>query len=260
MKAALLAQLRERAARAPDAARRALAIGAHVVGSIETPLAAALLDARLPVRDDGRLVIDDTDADAALERIAHWLHDHGHAGRRRDELLPVNDEQHRTLARVERGVVRPLGIATYAVHMVGFADDGRQWLQQRAFDKATDPGLWDTLMGGLIAAGETVAGALERETWEEAGLRIGDLDPIREAGIVTVRRPVAHSGTGGYMVEHIHAMHCRVPSHLTPVNRDGEVLRFERFDSAEIEHRIALEQVTLEAALVMARVNEAGGA
>ena len=44
-------------------------------------------------------------------------------------------------ARVERGVVRVLGITTYAVHLVGSRRDGAVWVQQRAFDKATDPGL-----------------------------------------------------------------------------------------------------------------------
>jgi len=26
------------------------------------------------------------------------------------------------------------------------------WVQQRALDKANDPGLWDTLMGGMVSA------------------------------------------------------------------------------------------------------------
>ena len=37
----------------------------------------------------------------------------------RDEQLAVTDAQGRTLGTVERAVVRPLGITTFAVHLVG---------------------------------------------------------------------------------------------------------------------------------------------
>jgi len=247
--------LRGAAALAPAAPRRALVIAGASVGSIESTLAAQLLAAPLPLRatDDGTLEVEGP-ADASLALLARWLHDHGHAARWRDELLPVCDTNQHALARVERAVVRPLGIATHAVHLVGWAGDdagGRQWLQQRALDKATDPGLWDTMVGGLMAAGESAGQALERECWEEAGLRVADLAALQRAGVVTVRRPVQGSGTGGYMVEHIQALHCRVPRGAEPRNRDGEVERFERVAGSEVDARIAAGTVTLEAALVI---------
>ena len=68
--------------------------------------------------------------------------------------------------------MRPLGITTHAVHLVGWTPDGAVWVQQRAHDKATDPGLWDTTMGGLVTAGESIAATLMRETEEEAGLAV----------------------------------------------------------------------------------------
>ena len=72
---------------------------------------------------------------------------------------------------MERAVVRPLGITTFAVHLLA-SPDGRHWVQQRSLTKPNDPGLWDTLMGGMIPASDSMAQALERETWEEAGLRL----------------------------------------------------------------------------------------
>ena len=83
-------------------------------------------------------------------------------------MLGLSFLMHKTIGQVERGAVRPLGIATQAVHLVGHAADGRIWVQQRALNKANDPGLWDTLMGGMVSAADTVATALVRETWEEA--------------------------------------------------------------------------------------------
>ncbi|MEO5771418.1 MAG: NUDIX domain-containing protein [Burkholderiaceae bacterium] len=245
----------------PTAPRRPLLIVGAAVGSIESVLAVQMLAAALPLRNqvDGSVEVI-APADDALAQIARWLRDNDHAGRWRDEALPVCDEAGRCVARVERAVVRPLGIATHAVHLVGWADEDsqHQWLQQRAFDKATDPGLWDTMVGGLIGVDESVEEALARECGEEAGLRVTDLHALQPAGLVTVRRPVngSGSGTGGYMVEHIHALHCVVPACLAPVNRDGEVARFECIDATEADSRIATRRMTLEAALVIARCRE----
>jgi 8-oxo-dGTP pyrophosphatase MutT (NUDIX family) len=253
--------LQAAASLAPAAPRRSLIVAGSDVGSIDSGLAELLLGAGLPLRESvGGAITVDGAADASLALVAHWLHDHGHAGRWRDELLPVCDDSQRCIARVERAAVRPLGIATHAVHLVGWAEgaaEGSQWLQQRAFDKATDAGLWDTMVGGLMAAGESAGQALERECWEEAGLHVADLGTVRHAGLVTVRRPVQDSGTGGYMVEHIRAVHCTVARGLVPCNRDGEVERFECVRASEVDARIAAGAVTLEAALVIERCRAA---
>ena len=42
-------------------------------------------------------------------------------------------------------------------------------LTDTAIRKANDSGLWDTVMGGMVAAGETVESTLARETWEDYG-------------------------------------------------------------------------------------------
>jgi len=249
--------LRAAASLAPAAPRRTLVVAGTDVGSIDSMLAERLLGAGLPLRvsDDGAIAVDGP-ADTSLALVAQWLHEHGHAGRWRNELLPVCGANQRCIARIERAVVRPLGIATHAVHLVGWAEgasERSQWLQQRAFDKATDAGLWDTMVGGLMAADESAAQALERECWEEAGLHVADLGAVQHAGLVTVRRPVQDSGTGGYMVEHIRAMHCMVAKSLVPLNRDGEVERFECLSPIEVDARIAAGAVTLEAALVIER-------
>lgn len=252
MNAAWLDALHARAQQAPLRPRLPLRLAAPgaVVGSIEPDLAQQLAAAGLPLRLQDDLVHVDDEPNASLERIARWLHERQLAGRWRDELLAVSDDTGTVHAAIERAAVRPLGITTVAVHLSGRAPDGRWWLQQRALDKATDPGLWDTLVGGLVAGEEGLVETLERETWEEAGLRIADLAGVAPRGELWVRRPVRE----GYMVERMVVYEAVVPATLAPENQDGEVLRFECVDEAVLRERLAADAFTLEAALVLTRL------
>ena len=245
-------RLAGRAAQPPALPRRTLRLDgvASPVGSVERSLGDRLRAAGLPMHltdDDSEFVSGAPNE--ALAEIARWLTAHGLGARWRDELLPVCDEGGVRHAVVERAAVRPLGIATHAVHLIGLTPDGKVWVQQRAFDKATDPGQWDTLVGGLVAAQEhDNSGALERETWVEAGLRIGDLGPLRAVDPLTIRRPV----TEGYMVEHIQVFEAVVPAGVTPANQDGEVAAFECLQPGELAARLASGLFTLEASLMLA--------
>ena len=235
----------------PAVPRAPLWLDGHAVGSIEPALAARLVDAGLPLAasDDGLGWRIAGPADASLATIAHWLHEQGLSARWRDERLAVTSANGSALAAVERAVVRVLGITTRAVHLVGFAPDGRVWVQQRAFDKAVDPGLWDTLMGGQVSAGESIEETLERETQEEAGLAIADLVDVRHTDRITVRRPVAR----GYVIEHVEVFEATVPAQLVPANQDGEVERFECLTIAALLERLAAGEFSLEATLILDR-------
>lgn len=245
-----LQRLRARAAAAPLQPRVPLYAqrGGAAVGSLEPALAQCLADARLPIATDRDGWCVEGALDPALEAIARGMADAGLTGRWRDERLAVTDDAGEVLASIERAAVRPLGITTHAVHLVGCDPAGSVWVQQRALDKATDPGLWDTLMGGLISAGESIEETLERETWEEAGLRIGQLRRLSPFGRITIRRPVRE----GYMIEHIHMFRAVVPQSVQPVNQDGEVQRFECLARAPLLARLQADAFTLEAALILA--------
>lgn len=239
--------------RAPLCLANADRAGAVVVGSIESALARRLADAGLAMRRAGdvwQIEVPATAAvDPALAALARWLHSNGQAAAWRGELLPVVDAAGDTVGAIERAAVRPLGIATHAVHLVVHDPRGHVWVQQRAFDKATDPGLWDTTVGGLMAVGESVAQTLERESWEEAGLRIVELTSVTAPGRITVRRPLDK----GYMVEHIEMFEAVAPEGLAPLNQDGEVERFECVDRAALVERLHADAFTLEAAMILAR-------
>jgi 8-oxo-dGTP pyrophosphatase MutT (NUDIX family) len=243
--------LRTSADQPPSAPRDPLHLEIHdlAVGSIEPALAQRLVAAGLPLaaRTDGWCV-HGADADAALADVATWLHAQGLASVWRGELLSVNDHGGAPVAMIERAAVRPLGIATHAVHLVGRAEQGGGiWVQQRAHDKATDPGLWDTLMGGLVAVGESIEATLDRETWEEAGLHVDTLGKVTARGMLTVRRPVQR----GYMIEHIHVFEAVIPVDCMPQNQDGEVAAFACLSVDELRERLRAGVFTLEAALIL---------
>jgi len=56
------------------------------------------------------------------------------------------------------------------VHLHVFNVYGRLYLQKRSARKDTNPGLWDTSVGGHVNAGEDVAAALIREAREELAI------------------------------------------------------------------------------------------
>jgi 8-oxo-dGTP pyrophosphatase MutT (NUDIX family) len=191
---------------------------------------------------------------ASLQRIAQVLRAAG-AGRVvqhwRDEQLAVCTAHGEQVATVERGVVRPLGIATQAVHLVGCAPDGRVWVQQRSLSKANEPGLWDTLMGGMVSAHDSIESALARETWEEAGLHLVSLSGLRCGGQVELRKPSSDGADAGYVVERVDWYRCTVPDGVQPLNQDGEVAQFELLDLGELARRLERDEFTTEAALIL---------
>ena len=199
------------------------------------------------------LVLGQSDVTTCLNKLSDLLRHAGLAGAWRNEQLAVRDELGTQVGTIERAAVRPLGIATLAVHLVGQTMDGRFWVQQRALNKPNDPGKWDTLMGGMVSSGDTVETALERETWEEAGLRMDDLQNLRYGGRQNNLRP-SGDGANGYMQESIEWFTCTVPDGLTPNNQDGEVAQFALMNEAQLLVAMQRGDFTIEAALITAAV------
>lgn len=193
------------------------------------------------------------DLTSSLNRIAALMRQAGLAGAWRNEQLAVRDQQGLQLGTIERAAVRPLGIRTLAVHLVGRAPDGRFWVQQRAFDKPNDLGLWDTLMGGMVACSDSAESALARETWEEAGLNVSDLQDLSYGGRLSTARPSA-DGAAAYLQEDTDWYCCTVPDALVPESQDGEVEQFRLMTPAQLLAALQRGEFTLEATLILAEV------
>jgi len=235
--------------------------GARRIGSVEPELfARAGLQGGPLVRSfsEGWRLGDD-EPTLVLAGIADTLRATGLAHTWRNEQLAVRGEGGVTVGTVERGVARALGLATDAVHLSALAPDGAVWVQQRAFDKPTDPGKWDTLVGGLVPAGESLADALARETWEEAGLRPAQLQGLCYGGRVLTRRPLPEQAHG-YIVEVLHWSTCTLAEGVAPENQDGEVAGFRRMAPAEVQARLEGDEFTVDAALLLLAAHGAGAA
>lgn len=185
--------------------------------------------------------------DAVLEQAAELLRQANCLRGWRDELLDVMNGDH-ALGVIERAAVRPLGLLTKAVHLNAWTPDGRLWVARRSLSKSTDPGMWDTLVGGLAGSGEDLELALVRECGEEAGLDAPDLarrSPLRT--ILRIHRRLPE----GYQVEDVLTSTCVLASDARPANRDGEVMEIATVDVDTAVHRIIEGEFTLEAALVL---------
>lgn len=241
---------------APDTDRIPFEIDDCVVGSV-TAQDARLLSNQVPgVEFDADslqvLPVCAPDAPAALEAIALALRDANRLPGWRNEHLPVCADDGTQLGRVERACVRVLGIRTFAVHLIGSCheQDGEQllWLQRRAPDKAVDPGMLDTLTGGLIGTEadgmmEALDLGLQREVSEEAGLQPSQYVKPERLQTWRLSTPVP----GGYMIEDCTVYHSRLNPGVQPVNQDGEVSEFMRISHDELLDRIDAGELTYTA-------------
>lgn len=185
--------------------------------------------------------------DAVLARIALTLRDGGCLKGWRDELLDVFGEGRR-LGAIERAAVRPLGLLTKAVHLNAWSPDGRLWVARRASTKSTDPGMWDTLVGGLSGAGEDLDFSLLRESNEEAGLSAENLarrEPLHV--ILRMHRRLPE----GYQVEDVLVSDCILAESTNPQNQDGEVSEIRLVSIAELWSMVEADLFTREAELVI---------
>ncbi|NYT62920.1 DUF4743 domain-containing protein [Alcaligenaceae bacterium] len=184
---------------------------------------------------------------AVLAQLAVSLKDTGCLRGWRNELLDVIGEGRR-LAVIERAAVRPLGLLTKAVHLNAWSPDGRLWVARRALSKSTDPGMWDTLVGGLAGAGETLDVSLLRESNEEAGLSASDIEarsPLRI--ILRMHRRLPE----GYQVEDVLVSDCVLAESVQPKNLDGEVSDIKLVTVDELWSMVEAGEFTREAELVI---------
>ncbi|MGQ7871042.1 NUDIX domain-containing protein [Sunxiuqinia sp. sy24] len=89
-----------------------------------------------------------------------------------EEQLPLVNEQGQVIGKAPRSVCHSgQKLLHPVVHLHVFNQKGAIYLQKRPLNKLVQPGKWDAAVGGHIAFGEDLQTALQREAWEEIGLK-----------------------------------------------------------------------------------------
>jgi 8-oxo-dGTP pyrophosphatase MutT (NUDIX family) len=242
-------------AQARHVARVPFHVGAGLAGSVAVAHLQALRawPGLFAVTAQGvRLEVAPAERDAALALVNAALHGQGLVRGWRDEVFAIVDlGSGAHLAHTERAAARFWGTLTLGAHATGYVADatGRPthlWLARRADDKATDPGLWDNLIGGGVPAGQTPLQALVREAHEEAGLSPSQVAGVNPGRIVRLHRDIPE----GLQREHVYSHDLCLPPGLVPHNVDGEVAGFELLPVREALARAAGPAMTVDAALV----------
>ena len=242
--------------------RLPIEIDQRVIGSVE------LADAQLLAKNIPGVELDDDclvvapmcspDSPAGLNAMAQTLRDHGRARGWRDELLPVTSDDGTLIGSIERACIRALGIRSFAVHCVGLCAQQDQlnneptiWLQRRAADKAVDPGMLDTLAGGLIGMEsptqiEPFRLGMAREIHEEAGLTEAQYESPEHIDTI---RCQADLDEEGYFEEDCVVFRTVLKPGVVPQNLDGEVSEFMRIGHNELITRISAGDLTETASI-----------
>jgi 8-oxo-dGTP pyrophosphatase MutT (NUDIX family) len=190
--------------------------------------------------------------DAALASLHQQLRADGLLLGWRNETFPLFDPTTLApLARIERAAARFWGSLTLGAHANGYVAgaDGRPaalWIARRADDKATDPGLFDNLIGGGVPAGQTAHEALLREGFEEAGLDRSRMATALPGPVLRLHRDVRE----GRQQEWLYTFDLELPAGLVPVNQDGEVAGFTLLPLADALKLASGPAMTVDAALV----------
>ena len=192
---------------------------------------------------------------AALDRVTRALAAEGALTAWRDERYAVAAELGAApWFLLERAAARYFGVQTFAAHVNGLVDDDgtiRMWLARRSATKSIDPGMLDNLVGGGIATGQTIAGTVVKEAWEEAGIGAELASTATLAGSVDIRRVQAD----GLQRETIFVHDLWLPAAFVPANQDGEAVahRLVGLDGAArlIANADGPDVVTVDASLVV---------
>ena len=211
------------------------------------------------VRDNGVTFVAGIDSaearSSALDTATRTLAAEGRLTQWRDERYAVAPAFGATpWFLLERAAARYFGIHTHAAHINGVVrvdSDVRMWLARRSPTKAIDPGMLDNLVGGGIAAGQSVASTVRKESAEEAGISADIADLATPAGTVHICR----DQPDGLQRETIFVHDLWLPGDFRPASQDGEVVGNALVTLPEAVRLIAVDvgadAVTADASLVI---------
>ena len=163
-------------------------------------------------------------------------------------------KRRRCSGTVERGVVRPLGIATHAVHLLGLAPTAGTGCSSAPSTSPTTPACGTRWWAAWCRPTTPLAAALERETWEEAGLRRRSLQrPAPWRPVWSRAAPPGGSGRRATWWSASTGIAASCREGVVPHNQDGEVAQFALHGRRpRYAQRLERDEFTIDAACILA--------
>lgn len=163
----------------------------------------------------------------AIAEIGAELADSGAFGKLQDEYYAVkNAWSEPELFELDRGLVPGFGVRAYGVHVNGFVRTSHGlslWIGTRAMDRKVEPGKRDNMVAGGQPAGLTLMENLAKECDEEARIDLPLALTARLTGAITY----SFNTATGVRDDTMFCFDLEMPPDVTPVNRDGEISRFD---------------------------------
>ena len=147
-----------------------------------------------------------------------------------EEMIDVLDENGvKTGEVVTRKEVHKKGL-WHRIIVVAIIDDNNQILmQQRSYQKDTNPGKWDISVAGHVSAGQTSVEAAIREVEEEVGIHINDKDLQYVFTSKHETRPKED-----YIVKHIHDFYV---ARVNKIDMEHVTLQESEVESAKLVNK-----------------------
>ncbi|MEK8034391.1 DUF4743 domain-containing protein [Ideonella sp. DXS29W] len=187
---------------------------------------------------------------AVFAEVNAALRERGSIRAWRDEPFALWNEDGAMVAVIERASSRWWGAQTLGAHINGYVagDDGRPaglWIARRAWNKPTDPGRLDNLVGSGVPHGQSPRQAVCREAWEEAGLQMPELQGLTAGRVIELACDIPE----GWQHEWLYAYDLALPAGRVPQNQDGEVAEHRLLPIADALQCAAGGDMTTDAAL-----------
>ncbi len=132
--------------------------------------------------------------------------------------------------KLDRKLVEFLGIRGYGVHLIAYIkqkNSYKLWVPKRNKNKSVAPSKFDNSVAGGVRAGENIINALQREAYEEAGLKKKQLNHAKLVGTLNYNWK---NSTYTIRRDTLFLFDLEVDKTFIPRCLDGEVEKFELMD------------------------------
>ena len=150
--------------------------------------------------------------------------------KRANEALAVYAPDREHVLDMEVLAVDSFGIVASSVHLITYvitAEGRKYWIQRRAKDKPTFPGMLDSTAAGNLISTEEPLDGMVRENEEEAGIpQCYTRANIKACATVSYQMSKCNDGRPGSLPHLQYNYELELPQRIVPFSTDGEVDEF----------------------------------